>query len=255
MAREPYPGDRHAGIGICDYWSKGCFGVAMDAVQQDLRRLRNKASKRKARMYAGTQMSQWTMQTALIALALNYDFAAAAAWLMQKRRRGTVIEGMTDRAAVAIVEDAFLQADVQQLALWTDPENCPLGRTIQETANKYVQGYRLAAWVREQNIKKGAVVPSRLLINWRNTSPTNAVEAPSVARGAPMTLLSSARVWAARFRKKFGGKHMALRTENPTSLDERRTKVGGPKEGDAVLLLGYILNIFCLFSQPFWTTF
>ena len=40
---------------------------------------------------------------------------------------------------------------------------------------------------------------------------------------------SAVRNWAARWRQKFGGKHMRLRVEDPIPVDGRAPRQGGEK--------------------------
>ena len=83
------------------------------------------------------------MQTSLlIALLLNYDFSAATAWPQQKNRRGANVEGMSEKQITTMVEDYFFKADVEELALSTDPACCPLPHTVQKTAEVNVKGLR-----------------------------------------------------------------------------------------------------------------
>ena len=198
----------------------------MEQLRKKLRRLQARQLMQQRRRDEKTNLSQFTLQTALlISLVLGYDFSAGAAWLQVRRRRGTPLaEGLHPAQVSAMLEDAFLDADVHELAAWTDPDHCPLSISVRTTAANYVRGRRLAEWVREQNTSRGAVVPSRVLVHRYNSSPCAAVVGLAPFSAAS-TASSSGRVWASRWRATFGGKHMRLRLQDPVSLEERRSKV------------------------------
>ena len=81
----------------------------MEELRADIRRLRQRMAAKARRRDSRSNLSQWTLQTALlIALALNYDFTAAAEWLVQKKRRGTQLaEDSEPKQIIQMVGDAF----------------------------------------------------------------------------------------------------------------------------------------------------
>lgn len=137
----------------------------MEPLRKELRTLRARRGMQKLRTDADTGLSALTLQTALlISVILGYDFAAGAAWLFLENRRGTPLAPGVDRSqAKAMLEDAFLKADVDKLASWTDPDSATLSSCVKKTAAKFARGYKLAAWAGHQNMK-GAVVPTRSLV-------------------------------------------------------------------------------------------
>lgn len=199
----------------------------MADIQRDIQRLRQNLYVRRRRRDARTDLSQWTLQTAMLfALVLNYDFSAGAEWLQQKRRRGTpVADGVQPAQLTTMLEDVFLDSDEQELALWTDPESCPLQATVIRTADSFVRGFRLVQWVRQKNFVNGVAVPSRVLAERYNAYAADPSSGLLAAAEVPSMAFSAGRNWAARWRETFGGKHMGLRVEDPVSLDERRCKV------------------------------
>ena len=220
----------------------------MEQLRKDVRRLQKRSHMQQKRRAEGTSLSHFTLQTAmLIALLLQYDFSAAAVWLQTRRRRGTQLpEGLTETEVVQMVKNVFLAADVQELATWTDAESRPLSDSVRKAAADFARGHRLAKWVREQNYSRGVAVPTQLLVKEYNQLVRNSAVGPwgatevSVAR-------SYGRVWASRWRAKFGGRHMRLRLEEPVGLEERRSKaaqkccfstflgtISGPKNGAAL---------------------
>lgn len=198
----------------------------MEHLRRELQRLRSRRAMRQARRSEQSGVSPFTLQVAiLISVLLDYDFSAGAAWLVLRRRRGTLLSPEIDDAhAKAILEDEFLKLDVQVLASWADPEDMSLSRSVKRTAAKFAREYRLAAWVRQQNAT-GAVVPSRVLAEKYN-SGSGAPDAYNLT--APVNISSSTshgRVWAYRWRRLFGARHMRLRWQDPEPLQETRIKV------------------------------
>ena len=175
----------------------------------------------------------------LICLISNYDFAAGVQWLELRKRRGTPLdEGMSTSSVRQMLEDMFLMSDEHTLAAWADPADSPLGDSVRRTANNFARCYRLSGWVRDQNVK-GVAVPTSALINQFNSSGGEAVP-------QSLVLLNSAgRSWASRWRGRFGGKHMRRRAEEPTSLDELRSKAA-QKEQPASFNDGVIHTCFCM---------
>lgn len=197
----------------------------MEAVRSDVRRLQKRLDNQRRRRDTRTQLSHWTLQTAiLIALLLGYDFSAAAEWLQRKRRRGSALpDGAVADEVVSMLEEVFLEMDVDVLASWVDEKDSPLGVTVKKTAEQFVRGYRLACWVRTTNANRGCAVPTQLLIDQYNGSLASRQNA--LLQPINSTVLSSGRSWASRWRAAFGGKHTKLRVEDPIPLEERRSKV------------------------------
>ena len=197
----------------------------MEQLRKELQKLRQQQCMRKRRRVQDTNLSPYTLQTALlISLLLGYDFSAGAAWLLLRRRRGTQLSAEVDGPqAQALLEDAFLGIDARVLAAWTDPADVSLSGSIRKTAAKYAREYRLATWVQQRNTV-GAVVPSCTLLEKYTSSSDPALDDMAPLPGISPTT-SHGRVWAYRWRKTFGARHMKMRIQDPTPLEEIRMKV------------------------------
>ena len=207
----------------------------MDDASRQLQRLRQRAYVSRKRRDKTTNQSHWTLQTALcIALVLGYDFAAGADWLQQRRRRGTPLSADTSHAEVVeLLEEVFLAADVDELALWTCAGHSPLQDTVLDTGQKYAREHRLAQRVRRQNSVHGVPVPSSLLVQHHGKLVEKGVAHSLQASGliqSHIPLSAAGRVWASRWRQKHGGQHRALRSEEPISLVELQSKAARPKQ-------------------------
>jgi len=191
-----------------------------------LRRLRQQVYVSAKRREKNTNLSQWTLQTALlVALLLNYDFAAGAEWLHQRRRRGTQLpDGSCPEQTASSLEDFFLNCDVDELALWCDAEHSPLSRTVRKTASAFVHGHRLAQWVRQRNVQ-GAAVPVQTLVNKYNMGIGSDASGLSSVLPAPPSMFSSGRMWARRWRLKYGARHAAVKVEARLPVESLRQKV------------------------------
>ena len=199
-------------------------------VRRALKRARQQASKFRKRRKEGTVVTDWCLRTALcIASAFKYDMTAAVVWLQSKHRRGApVAPGTEDDTLKEVLENYFLEADVDVLGMWFDPSTSVLPPAILATADHFVKEHQLSTWVWSRNHLHGTVVRTEMLIEQYNTMTSapsaSAEEQPLVA---PATT-STGRNWAHRWRGRHGAKHGKLRVEEPITLEEKRTKVVEP---------------------------
>ena len=200
---------------------------ALGEVRRSLRRLRQKVAARKTRRHAATDLTEWTLNTALcIAAAFRYDMTPAVAWLTSRRRRGAAAPADADSEALRNrLEVYFLEADVDALALNMDPVSTTFARTCLQTADTFVHEYKLGTWIWSRNHLHGTVVRTAAAISYFNTSYGHSEDCAgdSVPR-VPLASTSTGRNWAFRWRLKHSAKHGSLRVQEPISLDEKQTK-------------------------------
>ena len=72
---------------------------------------------------------------------------------------------MSHAQAVELLEDAFLAAKVDELAVWTSVAHSPLQASVLETAETFAKEHRLAEWVNLQNTQHEVRVPTAMLIH------------------------------------------------------------------------------------------
>ena len=194
---------------------------------RELKRMRNTAAKALQRRETITVLSTWTLQTATcIVILLDYDFNAGVVWLQSKSRRGAACDPtMSTEDLRHRLENFFLQSDVHVLATWTDPQS-RVARTALAAAKAFVKSYELALWVRDLNVEYGATVRTPTLIGRYNSEIGSHVSFSADAALHPVLGLglSGNRMWAYRWRLKYGGKFGSLRAQDPLPLPTRRAK-------------------------------
>ena len=199
-------------------------------VRRSLKRVRQQENKFRKRRKEGTILTDWCLRTALcIASAFKYDMSAAVVWLQSKHRRGAPLPpGTEDDTVKDLLENYFLEVDVDVLGMWFDPSTSVLPPSILATADHFVKEHQLGTWVWSRNHLFGTVVRTETLIEQYNTL-TRDTEAPAEEQATVAAAnTSTGRMWALRWRNRHGGKHGKLRVEEPISLEEKRTKVAEP---------------------------
>ena len=90
----------------------------------------------------------------------------------------------------------------------------------------FVQEHRLGIWVVERNAAHGTVVSTQRIINELRyqVAAASSHDADVVVR-IPDASASAGRMWALRWRRRFGGRLGRLRTIDPVSLAEKLEKV------------------------------
>ena len=128
----------------------------------------------------------------------------------------------TESELEAMVEECVLQADEGELASLTDCEN-PSDATAMRAALAYLQQWRVVAWVRDLNASKGVAPSTSSVLQRYETGRAGLPEAvrPRAAGGLADC---SARAWARKFRKRWGGRHRKIRVREVVPLGEMREK-------------------------------
>ena len=126
-------------------------------------------------------------------------------------------------ALALLVESWFVRADVSRLAGLCDIAG-PSDPSAMHVALSWVEQWRLATWARDLNSVKG-VAPStdavlRQLETRRMALPAAVMPPPRGTSAVPR-----ARMWALRWRRRWGGRHGTIRPRDDLPLDEMRRKV------------------------------
>ena len=130
---------------------------------------------------------------------------------------------LSDQQLTIMIEDVFLDSDdacVAAIADGTAPTDCESMRL----ALPYVREWRLVAWGRRLHHENGIAPTARMLVNKAHElGVTFGVGTSTVPIGR--AVLSSARVWAGRFRDRWGAHVGALKIQDVPSVEEMRQKV------------------------------
>jgi hypothetical protein len=197
------------------------------AVRNQLKRVRNAATKRANRLEATTGLSLWTLRTAMcIACICQWDMHMAALWVMSTRRRGVHLPAWAELDPVQeTLEDFFLASDLQDLTIWVDPD-VQIGDRLSviQTAVRWVAQYRTGQWVLERNQRHGEAVRTELVIQRFNELKASFTEHAVLPDVLPVDE-NPGKMWGRRWRKQVGGTVGRLRTVDAMTLEEKRTKV------------------------------
>ena len=189
----------------------------------------NRRQLKKARAAADAQARVWQLtpnlrHAALIIYVLSgYDAEPAARYLMKgaERRRWPA---MLEDEVRAMVEDLFLAVDEAELAALTDA-TYPSDPLAMEAAAKCVEEWKLVSWARRQNTEKGVAPSTDALLQRVAASRLDAGHPDPHGRGT--TAEGSARMWASRFIRRWGGRYGAIGASEDVPLDVMRNKAPG----------------------------
>ena len=198
---------------------------------KEIRRLASQ--ERRQRKLEGEIISPWCLQVALvIACMTNYEFEKAYTWLRCPKRRGRALpEAISKETLMKLLEEKFMQADLEVLLSYMDDENCLLQRNVKNTAAVYVAELKATENIFTRNWQHGAVVDTEELDlsllddSTRLTSPYSTSN-PNALDELTETAMKKKRN---RFRKKFGVTVSGVMyTEKPMSQAEKQTKATHP---------------------------
>ena len=218
-------------VGRCsEFCSRLAAGVSMDVVG-DLGARRaaltsaiaeNRRRRKQTHAIAKATANAWQLTQDLrrsvlaVYVSSAYDAEPAARQLANigRARKWPTI---TEASARKMVEDLFLEADVGELAGLSGPHG-PTDSPAMRAAAKISEEWKLVVWARRQNADKGVapctdhllqrVADNRLALG--HASPQ---ERGTVADGA-------ARMWATRFRRRWGGRFGSIAAREEVSVDE-----------------------------------
>ena len=152
----------------------------------------------------------------------EYNAAPAVKFLASSGRKRHW-PAKSEEELAALVEDLFLQTDPDDFAALVD-SGAPSDPGAMQVAVGVVQEWRLAAWTQCLNYTKGVAPRTEALLRQFEKSRLGLPEAVRPAyRGAVEH--PPARVWAARWRRRWGGFYGQLRVREAISVEEMRNKV------------------------------
>ena len=207
-------------------------------VPSELRRVLDKKRKRANRIDERTGVRHATLHTAIcIGLLCGCDMRAGAAWLESRRRRGSrVHDDLSADDVLHRLRDFFIEADLDFLDALRDPDQTSLSASAFDTASRAAEDFKLANWVRQQNLAGNAIRTSRLIEMYTEQLHTHPPPVPP--KSQPTHTDNMGRLWAHRWRATQGAVFGKLRTEEDITVEEKRLKVGpSPPKLDVQKLL------------------
>ena len=125
----------------------------------------------------------------------------------------------------AFVDTCILNADEARLLAVTDPSS-PSGAAAAQVAARYVQEWALYEWACavNQNPHGGAAPRCRLVLAQAAAHRSRCAEG-GIPPPRGLVTSGAARMWAARWRQRWGGAHARLPVRDQPSLDVMLLKV------------------------------
>ena len=120
------------------------------------------------------------------------------------------------------VGELFLRADLGEYAGLVDVAN-PTDEVAMRVALQFWEEWSLTEWTKEANQDKGVAPRADVLLQRleeRRQRLPEAVQPP--ARGSVFE--ARGRMWLSRWRRRWGGKHRAIRTRDELPVEEMRNK-------------------------------
>ena len=208
--------------------------AAANAVLAETRQALQKA-RRQERQRAAAQARQWELQphqryVALIAYVFaGYDAEPAARFLAVDGERRRWQERPEEELCL-LAEDVFLETDLEELVRLCDTES-PGEPRATEVAVRYVEEWRLVVWARSRSERPVGAPPTTGAV--LREAEANRLQIPAAIRPPSLGLVCDmrARLWAFRWRERWGGHHGELPIRPPFSAEGGRPKVFGVSEG------------------------
>ena len=199
---------------------KAELDATLAETRKELRRERQLAKDARRRVWV---LSQWLTNVVLILYSFAGHTPIVARLFLARAAlsRGWPAKG--DEELDTIVEDKFLGADVEHLAGLSDLD-APADPSAMKVARRYFEEWRLVEWVGQLNQGKG-VAPSTDLVLTRYEGARSQLPAVCRPGHAGTAASTKGRSWAFRWRRRWGGRHGALRAREDITAAEIRDKV------------------------------
>ena len=190
--------------------------------RQELRR-----AKLREKRVANCEVESWRLCGSLLNVALiiytlaEYVAEPAVRYLLvgwRKRRWPPIEESVLQEMFL----QKFLEVDVDLLAGLADLADPDEPHLLRE-AVAFVEEWKLVEWVRKVNTESGVAPGTDAVLQTmeesRNRVPVN-LRPPTKGGSAH----AKARIWALRWRRRWGGRHGRIRCREDIDADEMRTK-------------------------------
>ena len=196
--------------------------AALAARRAEIRRTTASEKGKQRRRADAWGLGSVVLQTALIVYATAGYVAEPAVVFLRNSGRKRHWPPMEDGELASLVEECFLQTDVATLTALTDPDK-PSNAAAYSAATKYVEEWRLVTWTADLNRSQGVAPPTSAVLQRREEM----VRPDAGERDTALRLTAasaSARVWAHRWRRRWGGRHARIRARDDVPTAELRDK-------------------------------
>ena len=200
--------------------------TSCDALAREIKEM--SAAINRARSAAASVRRQWVltalMERTTIAIYTLSRYAAEPCIVYLEscaRERHWPSRGRDDLQKY--VEDLFMATDSAVVAAITDHVD-PVDAASLTLAWKYVHEWSVVCRVRDLNVRLGIALPTRLLLDYAERIRT---EIPESMRPLPKGVYGERRAekWAGLLRRRWGGRHAAVPTQEPMESSELDAKV------------------------------
>ena len=199
------------------------LNAALAASRRELRKTRAQARRARASDEAAWKLGSGIVHAVLIMYGLaRYNVSPAVKFLAGSARKRHW-PSKSDEELGVFVEDLFLQSDPAEFDALQDTE-APSDPVAMKLAVDVVQEWRLAAWTQDLNYTKGVAPRTEAVLRQLEQARQALPEAVRPAHRGDV-YHPPARVWAARWRKRWGGRHGRLRVREAIPVDDMRSKV------------------------------
>ena len=222
----------------------------LEALRAERKRLKSEmaATKRhikqeeaQAKAAARLAVQQWQLAPRLktvvltIFLLAQYQAAPAIKFLHHTGHKRSWPQ-KNDEELERMVEDLFLAADVEQLGRLVDLDE-PEDSSVATEALKYLEEWRAVEFVRDANSRLGVAPSTEDILR---KLEANRLQIPESLRPVSKGIATEAkaRMWAKRWRERWGGCYGKLRLRDDTPVAEMQEK-DCPLAGGWVSLLGF----------------
>ena len=190
----------------------------------ELKRARRNAQARERAASRAWQLPAPLRRAALVAYALADHSVEPVVKLLAANGRKRHWPDKTQGELVTLVETLFLEVDEAELAGLADTEHPEDGGAMR-IALPYVEELRLFLWASGLKRDKGVAPSTEAVLQQLEAQR---LSLPGAVRPAARGTFADAkaRVWAAAFRKRWGGRHGRLKCREHIPMGEMLTKAG-----------------------------
>ena len=163
----------------------------------------------------------------LIYMLSTNDLEPAVLYLRQRGRQNHWPD-REDEELAALATEAFLAASVEEIAALWDAE-APADAGALEAAGRYVQQWRVAAWVAVQNRTKGVAPPSDLVLA-KFAEVRSSLPAGAQGSAWGVAAMPAARARLTRWRRRLGGRVGKKRAAENIPVEIMREKARAQRQ-------------------------